>query len=586
MRLFKFTLLVFLLLHPARSQTAAPNPVQTLPVIQTEFQKQNASWNWLFRVQLDGRIKDDWSWDVREIYTSNLQTPTFSKKLWKDEHNFQGSFLRNSNFHSYGLYARSWLQSDEQTGSDNLFENNVLGIKASYRIPEMITVVPYVGYQQYRYRTRLEWGWDTGIRGELYNFQMGDYNTNIIAESNFDFYENLQNQDHFITANIGVRFNPYTYDSLFISYHDINQENYAPNLTDIIHVKRTHRQFNNKLFYLISPTNRFVLLTSLRSRDLSDYTNRNTFYIENQFRFMHIGTNLNYGFSLRSNEETLDNSDLITNSETKETALGFNLGYQFNADNLLDMDFSYVKMQYDTPHEKNNDDRDEQRFIFRTNYFHRFSPYLSMNWLAYVYLYHQIYIFSEQSANNSWNRVYKLHPSLNYRYGRLSNSLSTQVLANYTAYDFENPDEVPRSIVSRKYSFSDSLTYRFFAANYIGFFTRLELDDKGTFYQKEFAQRIVQSYQSQFYTFYLMNRHFLKFRIRAGYTYYLRNEWRHIPVKKSSREFINQGPFLSIMYVGSRRLFLIANIAYSRLSDSRTITSTFFTGYLRMNFQI
>jgi hypothetical protein len=71
-----------------------------------------------------------------------------------------------------------------------------------------------------------------------------------------------------------------------------------------------------------------------------------------------------------------------------------------------------------------------------------------------------------------------------------------------------------------------------------------------------------------------------------GYTYYLRRQWRHIPVKRQSREITNQGPYLSVSYTGSRRLVFFASVALANLNDSITQSSTYVTGYLKMYYTI
>ncbi|HGY56298.1 MAG TPA: hypothetical protein ENK44_11375 [Caldithrix abyssi] len=578
-------MLLFSALYPLSAQSVSVNPLTNQPYFNSEFQKQQSTWNWYFQFELNNRPGSVWEWNVREQFRSNLLVPNALSKLWKDEHNFRGTFYRNIAAVKLGLYADSWLQNDEQVSTKNTYANHALGLTARYGTPGF-SLDPYIGYQQLQTRSKTEWGWDVGLRGRISRFELGNYTSDIEAHSDYDFYRNLRNYENSFQFRTMTRFNRYTHDSLAVIFSEINKENYTADLSGISRARINHRELKNQLFYNISSANRLALLTRLMSRNLAYVSVRDIVYIENQLRYLYLGGQTQLQAYLRTNDETQDITGTITDSRTRETAIGFQITRKFSSKKSLYGDFSYVKLQYDTPDERNKDDRDEQRFIFTLRYRQQLSPVLTMEWLGYAYLFHQIYIFKERSSANNWNRVYKLSPKIHYRHDRLSNTLTTQVLANYTVYDFEAPEQTPRSFIFRKYILSDSLTFRYFAANYAGFFVRLELEDKGTFYKELFAQRVVQSYESQFFNVFLLNKRFYKFNLRLGYTYYLRREWRHIPIKKQSREITNQGPYISLTYAGSRRLIFFTSIALAHLNDSISSSSTYVTGYLKMYYTI
>ncbi len=581
----RIVLIIMVLHYSLPAQQLNTSTVTLPPFFSSEFQKQQTTWNWSFQFELSNSPASLWEWNIREQFRSNLLVPNTFSKLWKDEHKFRGTFYRNLSPLKMGLYADSWIQNDEQVSLKNKYANHVLGLTARYKKNQFL-LIPFLGYQQLQTRNKTEWGWDVGLRTRITRFQLGNYTNDIVAQTDYDFYKNLRNYDNSFQFRTMTRFNRFTYDSLAFIFSEINKENYTADLTGITRTRINHRELKNQLFYNISGNNRLALLTRLMSRNLSYVSVRDIIYIENQLRYLYIGGETQLQAYLRTNDETQDITGTITDSQTRETAIGLQITHNFNPRQNLYGDFSYVKLQYDTPDERNKDDRDEQRFIFTLRYRQRISSVLSMEWLGYVYLFHQIYIFKERSSSNNWNRVYKLGPKIRYVYDRLANTLNTEVLANYTVYDFEAPNQTPRSFIFRKYILSDSLTYRYYAANYIGFFARLELEDKGTFYKELYAQNIVQSYESRFFNLFLLNKRFYKFNLRIGYTYYLRMQWRHIPVKRRSREITNQGPYLSISYIGSRRLVFYASIALANLNDSITQNSTYITGYLKMYYTI
>ena len=111
----------------------------------------------------------------------------------------------------------------------------------------------------------------------------------------------------------------------------------------------------------------------------------------------------------------------------------------FNNNDRLDLQFNFIKYQFDTPDmDHNHDDRDETRFVGLVRYLHHLNPLLSLEFAGYVNLFHKTYIFRQQSANNNWNRIYRIQASVNYNYDNFRNTLRTEVLANYTAYDFDH----------------------------------------------------------------------------------------------------------------------------------------------------
>ena len=339
----------------------------------------------------------------------------------------------------YGLYSRSWIQSDKQGSANNEYGNQIVGLFTSYKYNNLLRVTPYTGYQQSKNRNIVDWGWDVGIKGQVNNYNVGEYRTSAKIESNYDFYDKRQNFDNSFDIGTYTQFNQYTSDSLSFSYSEVSKQYYGgvSKESNLVKVKIFNRDIQNRLYYNLSANNLFSLLTKIQSRSLDFVTDRDIFFIENQFRFLHFGPKSNYGISLRTNDETQDNSGTITDTRIRQTALNFQLGYKLSYDKDLDFDFSYVKLQHDTPDEDNKDDRDEQRFIINLSYLHKLSSLLYMRWSAYVYLFHQIYINPEQSQNNKWNRIYQIGPSVHYKYKRIRNVLSTEVRANYTDYDFE-----------------------------------------------------------------------------------------------------------------------------------------------------
>ena len=573
-------LLIFLCSFPVLSESAIvpDSSGASRPVFFSRFTKQSITWNWLSRFSMSDSAGKHWRWTVRDIFRSNLINPGGSAGQWKDEHQFSGQFFYTTSVISPALYFKSWLKSDRQPGSANLFSNHAAGILFHTKY-----ITPYIGYQQARNKDLSEWGWDTGFEGRLLNFKAGAYNTNMNFDSHYDFYEKRKNYEHNLGVSVQTKFSRFSGDSLSFVYGGLSRQYFVGGKLE--HVTLFNRSWKNHLYYYLTYRDRITLQTLVQSRDISYFNGRNIFNIENRLRYRHSGQKVFLGISLRTNDETQDNFGIRTDSRQRQTAMRLELGYKLTEDQSVDLNAAYVKLQYDTPDKiYNNDDRDEQRFVFNLKYRYRFSPLLNMDILAYSYLFHQIYIFSEQSINNSWNRIFKLNPQVNYFSDRIRNRLSTEVMANYTIYDYEGLITNTRSFVFRRYTFSDSASVRLFGSQYAGASAKIQIEDKGSFFEKIFKQQLLQSNKSELYSVFLSNENLFYFRCQAGFTFYSRKEWRYIPIKKRSRTITNRGPFFNISYKASQKIIFSANVSLSYLKDSSYHDYRYTTGYIRLHY--
>jgi len=74
-----------------------------------------------------------------------------------------------------------------------------------------------------------------------------------------------------------------------------------------------------------------------------------------------------------------------------------------------------------------------------------------------VNLSHLVYLSPQRSADNTWNRIFRLSPRFAYKPSEKFFSFNTfEVLANYTTYDFEFISASVRSYVFRQFAFIDS----------------------------------------------------------------------------------------------------------------------------------
>jgi len=226
--------------------------------------------------------------------------------------------------------------------------------------------------------------------------------------------------------------------------------------------------------------------------------------------------------------------------------------------------FSVSKFQYDTPDTNNFDDRDELRLNSRFVAFHRFSPVLNFEVQASVNLYHMVYIFGERSADNNWNRIFLLRPIIYYHPAeRFRLKQSFEVLANYVDYDFEDKSVLTKSFVFRKFSVDDSLQYSIAPGTTFLFDYRLQLEENGQLSWEEWTEKVLLSRRNQWLHFFVNYQPYKYFRIAPGYSYYIREEWRHntnqagLENKVKTGTYTSQGPVLRLYYVPSKKIRII-----------------------------
>lgn len=127
----------------------------------------------------------------------------------------------------------------------------------------------------------------------------------------------------------------------------------------------------------------------------------------------------------------------------------------------LSVNYNVYLLQYDTPSKQNFDDRDEFRSIFKAIFNHRFSRFTNIEVSFENIQNHLVYLFSQRSNMNNWNKVYRFSPTVRYKNDFLQINPKLEVLANYTIYDFANKLSATKSLSLRNISYRDSILILF-----------------------------------------------------------------------------------------------------------------------------
>ncbi|HLP18526.1 MAG TPA: hypothetical protein VK470_19870 [Bacteroidota bacterium] len=188
-------------------------------------------------------------------------------------------------------------------------------------------------------------------------------------------------------------------------------------------------------------------------------------------------------------EQRLDNTALTTNLQASFTG-------QIAHDDWASITASSSMLRYDTPDTLNTDDRDELLMTVTAAEHHRISAYLTIGLEAEATLGHTVYLSRERSANNNWNRIFRLAPlCIATPYAGVINRARFEVLANYTVFDFELVVPTVKSYSYRQVAFLDSFSYDMTRRIGLDAYGQIRVYERGELRWQEFSERPLQQVQ-------------------------------------------------------------------------------------------
>lgn len=210
--------------------------------------------------------------------------------------------------------------------------------------------------------------------------------------------------------------------------------------------------------------------------------------------------NTKFGFSSRSEKNNLNEQfqggelDKYQNIESQRDNLSSRVNiitnsiYTFNRSTYISGTYFVQLFRYDTPSQSNFDDRDEFNNIINFKFFDRLSDYLTLLLEFETRQNHLVYIFSERSSLNNWNRVYRFSPQINIKFENFSLNPKMEVLANYTVYDYSKASSAMNSISFRQISYSDSLYLRFTEKITFHSIWKIKYSERGVLFWSDFSE--------------------------------------------------------------------------------------------------
>ena len=215
-------------------------------------------------------------------------------------------------------------------------------------------------------------------------------------------------------------------------------------------------------------------------------------------------------------------------------------------------------LRYDTPDSTNVDERDELLVTIGFQEHHRFSNELMLTLSGDVSLSHLVYLKSVQSANNNWNRVIRLSPSVVYAPSERFRTVNqAEVLGNYTVYDFEDQGALTRSFSFRQASWLDSTSFHL--TQLLTFFLvgEVRVYERGILMWQEFKERPQNYFVEQTYWPQVVYEPAPHLRLALGYRYFSQNRYKYQGGGRIlERQLETAGPTVSVVWegLGSRQV--------------------------------
>ena len=227
-----------------------------------------------------------------------------------------------------------------------------------------------------------------------------------------------------------------------------------------------------------------------------------------------LRTTLAFGYSERDEEHRLQPESTLRqfdidslrrieerkNNLSRRTTVSASAAAAVSSSDTLELAGSGSILRYDTPSQDNTDDRDELWYVASLTTHHHPSRVLALHFTVDLSMTHLVYLFSQMSANNTWNRILRFAPKIDYApLPQFRTENSFEVLANYTVYDFDYIASQTHSYVFRQFAFIDSSTIDLTHKLSLDAYTFLRFYERGELRWNDFAERPVDYFEDRTY---------------------------------------------------------------------------------------
>ncbi|HMQ68277.1 MAG TPA: hypothetical protein PKA90_04745 [Ignavibacteria bacterium] len=479
---------------------------------------------------------------VNNNYLSNVSK--LNQNFYRDYNNLNLTVYYNvKNNFSAGAGVQNVFFTDGKNTETNKNNSNYIFADLNYSLFNKILINSRLGYKAEDQIGEFNTGFSGIINATADNLYFDEYLTNGNITL---FYEDLmqkQNHNYEISASISKRFGSQTDNTGNISYYNQLNDFYSPatpSVAELYNVKNNierrqenYFQIGDVLNYSLNNNLIFSFSGFFINRDITkEYQYRaapSNIIFENVYDSKVVQSNLeinagiNYSrenflsqfnliISERSENHSLINTTGYTpsqilelekseknknNNSTRASAL-LNIVYNLSNTNSVGFTGSTSLLKYDTDFQLNYDDRDESETVLSA--YHQYNNLINFNVQTRfdILLSGLNYIYSQRSANNFNNRIYKLTSVSSFNpVSKINTRNVVQVLANYTVYDFEDIVSQVQSFSYRQLYIMDSTTFNVFPDFYFDFNAELKIYEQGQFNDDNFLVKPIAYFSEQ-----------------------------------------------------------------------------------------
>lgn len=473
---------------------------------------------------------------LSDKFTSSFISSRF--RSFRDEQNFALTMEKKlSSSFSVAADAQSFILSDNQTlGNSNAgIHTGAVGI--SYRPLSTVSLTPMIGMRYDKQQLERDAGANYRFFGAVDSIDLSGYRAQFSGHLNHSNADKRYFKNNAAEMTIATEFTPGSTDSVRVRWIQNRNDFYVPADNSVARAfgvtsnirSRTENLYGvqNILRYEIGSNFGTEFTVNVESRSIDNAfhykdlsaaadsipfnTSVQEFRLEGgvHLRYRTYSTMASLGFFLAERDEkhrieTIDGIDKIAQekrsrqeSRLDNTALRSVVQAivetEISSRDRISFAGSIGVLQYDTPDSINTDDRDELLVSLSAREEHRFSDIFTGSVTAEVTLAHMVYLKREKSANNNWNRIFRLMPEFRYTpSGNFRMVNAFEVLANYTVFDFESVIPTVKSYSYRQVAFLDSTSYDMSRRVGMDLYAHVRVFERGEFRWAEFSERPLQ----------------------------------------------------------------------------------------------
>lgn len=538
-----------------------------------QFQQQNSTYRWINTLYYTGDIANV-SYLFQNHFSSTMNRIQRSREQWKDDQDFHGElFGPVMGYWDWILLGNLLWYNDEQSGYFNDMRSGeaALGVRRQY--PGWRLDI-HGGYMQDIRRQFIDTGPTFSGKFLLDQQNFSGYETTGNVNMRLESLDRRNNQTYDTRWLIRKKFAPGVTDGLGLNISHKTREYYLG--TGVVETRRENvQQVNNRLNYQVYRPVRLLLDTQFSRKTTeiktpflnspaSEVKNRANYNLSNT-----AGIDLQWGIWTNQLRVQYDIQQNLYTSESRDTTLASGqlrkltppddngntvqvenqMKFHLGSRDSLRLVNGITRLQYNTPDSTNYDDRDELRYNNIIEFYHLFRSGWRFLIGGEASLGHFVYLFQQKSAENHWNRVFRLYSNVHWRSNFWQWRTHAEVLANYYDYDYDKLLGQIRSLAFRHMTIQEQLSHPIAYDLQGQLMVRVQLEDQGRLDWEAFIEEMILEREIVEYEYKVAFPRWKRFRGYLGYRYQRRIDWRiQGDVRSTNERIFTTGPLIRFVY--------------------------------------